>query len=67
MVGVITAVLVGSEAGLAVIEAFDAPAVSLAVGGVVAVAAVTGLMTYQRGVWARAAEDPITPHDAPDA
>jgi hypothetical protein len=67
MVGVITAVLVGSEAGLAVIAAFDTPAASFGAGGVVAVAAVIGVMTYQRGVWARAAEDPITPYDRPDA
>jgi hypothetical protein len=60
-------VLVGSEAGLAVIEAFDAPAASLAVGGVVALAVVIGLMTYQRGVWARAAEDPITSDHVPKA
>jgi hypothetical protein len=24
-------------------------------------------MTYQRGVWARAAEDPLTPYDFPNA
>jgi hypothetical protein len=28
---------------------------------------VIGLMTYQRGVWARAAEDPITADDVPKA
>lgn len=67
MVGVITAVLAGSEAGLAVIAAFDVPAASLAAGGVVALAAVAGLMTYQRGVWERAAEEPITVNDVPDA
>jgi hypothetical protein len=65
-VGVITAVLVGSEAGLAVIEAFDAPAASFAAGGVVALAVVIGLMKYQRGVWERAAEEPITVDDVPD-
>jgi hypothetical protein len=67
MVGVITAVLVGAEAGLAVIEAFDAPAASFAAGGVVALAVVIGLMNYQRGVWARAAEDPITVDDVPNS
>jgi hypothetical protein len=67
MVGVITAVLVGSEAGLAVIEVFDAPAASLAAGGVIALAVVIGLMTYQRGVWARAAEDPISVGDVPSS
>jgi hypothetical protein len=67
MVGVITAVLAGSEAGLAVIAAFDVPAASLAAGGVVALAAVAGLMTYQRGVWERAAGEPITVNDVPDA
>ena len=67
MVGVITAVLVGAEAGLAVIEAFDAPAASLATGGVVALAVVVGLMAYQRRVWARAAEEPITTDEVPDA
>jgi hypothetical protein len=67
MVGVITAVLVGAEAGLAVIEAFDAPAASFAAGGVIALVVLIGLMMYQRRVWARAAEDPITPYDFPDA
>jgi hypothetical protein len=67
MVGVITAVLAGSEAGLGVIAAFDAPAASFAAGGMVALAAVVGLMTYQRTVWARAAEEPITPDDFPNA
>jgi hypothetical protein len=67
MVGVITAVLAGSEAGLAVIAAFDAPAASFAAGGVVALAAVVGLMMYQRTVWARAAEEPITMDDVPNS
>ena len=67
MVAVITSVLAGSEAGLGVIAAFDVPVASFAAGGVVALAAVIGLMTYQRGVWARAAEDPITPYDFPNA
>jgi hypothetical protein len=62
MMGVITAVLTGSEAGLAVIAAFDAPAASFAVGGVVALAVLIAMMRYQRGVWARA----ITLYDFPD-
>jgi hypothetical protein len=62
MMGVITAVLTGSEAGLAVIAAFDAPATSFAVGGVVALAVLIAMMRYQRGVWARA----ITLYDFPD-
>jgi hypothetical protein len=67
MVGVITAVLAGAEAGLAVISAFDAPVASFGAGGVVALAVVIGLMAYQRRVWARAAEEPITADDVPDA
>jgi hypothetical protein len=62
MMGVITAVLAGSEVGLAVIAAFDAPAASFAVGGVVALAVLVAMMTYQRGMWARA----ITKYDFTD-
>jgi hypothetical protein len=60
-------VLVGSEAGLAVISAFDAPAASFAAGGVVALSTVTAMMKYQYGTWVRAAEEPITADDVPDA
>jgi hypothetical protein len=60
MVAVITAVLVGSEIGVAVVAAFDAPVVGLAVGGVGALASLIILMRYQRNVWARAAAIPIT-------
>jgi hypothetical protein len=60
MVGVVTAVLVGSEAGLAVIAAFDAPAASFVTGGVAALGVLLAMMKFQRGVWARAAADPIT-------
>jgi hypothetical protein len=67
MTAVITAVLAGSEAGLAVITAVDAPAASFAAGGVVAAAVLTGLIRYQMGAWARSAEEPITPDDVLDA
>jgi hypothetical protein len=65
MVGVITAVLAGSEGGLAVAAAFDAPAAALATGCVVALAVLFGLMTYQRHAWARAMAAPIAEDEAP--
>jgi hypothetical protein len=65
MVGVITAVLTGSEGGLAVAAAFDAPAVALASGCVVALAVLFGLMRYQARVWARAMTAPIAQDEAP--
>ena len=65
MVGVITAVLAGSEGGLAVAAAFDAPAAALATGCVVALAVLFGLMRYQRHAWARAMAAPIAEDEAP--
>src|SRR5207244_3573072 len=47
MVGVITAVLVGSEASLAVSAAFDVPAVALALGAVIGLALLFALIRYQ--------------------
>jgi hypothetical protein len=66
MVGVITAVLAGAEAGLAVISAFDAPVVSFAAGGVVALGALVAMMKYIGSAWSRGAADPINPYDFPD-
>jgi hypothetical protein len=60
MIAVITAVLAGAEAGVAVLAAFDAPAVAIATGCLVALGAVFGMMVYQRKVWAAAAGAPIT-------
>jgi hypothetical protein len=60
MVAVITAVLAGSEVGLGVAAAFDAPAAALASGCVVALGAGFALMRHQRHEWARAAAEPIT-------
>jgi hypothetical protein len=60
MVGVITAVLVGSEAGLAVTAAFDVPAAALASGCVIGLAVLLALMRYQRKRWARAMTMPIS-------
>ena len=65
MVGVITAVLAGSEGGLAVAAAFDAPAAALATGCVVALAVLFALMRYQRHGWARAMAAPIAEDEAP--
>jgi hypothetical protein len=64
MVGVITAVLVGSEAGLAVTAAFDAPAAALASGCVIGLAVLLALMRYQRRIWARAISTPISEEEA---
>jgi hypothetical protein len=60
MVGVITAVLVGSEAGLAVTAAFDVPAAALVSGCVIGLAVLLALMRYQRRRWARAMSMPIS-------
>jgi hypothetical protein len=67
MVAVITAVLAGSEVGLAVIAAFDAPAATFAAGGVAALGALVAMLKYEHDFWARAAEEPITMDDVPDA
>lgn len=64
MVGVITAVLAGSEGGLAVAAAFDAPAAALASGCVVALAVLFGLVRYERLEWARAITAPIADDEA---
>lgn len=54
MVGVITAVLAGSAAGLLAAVVFDHSLVAaLVTGVVVAGAALVGLMRYQRSAWAR--------------
>jgi hypothetical protein len=66
MVAVITAVLVGAEAGLAVIWALDAPAASFAAGGVVALGALFAMMKYIGSAWRRAAAERINPYDSPD-
>ncbi len=55
MVGVITAVLAGSAAALSAAVASDQSlAAALVAGAVVAVAALVGLMRYQRSAWDRA-------------
>ena len=66
MVAVITAVLAGSEVGLAVIAAFDAPAATFAAGSVAALGALVAMLKYEHDVWARAAEEPITMDDVPN-
>ena len=64
MVGVITAVLAGSEVGLAVATAFDAPAAALASGSVFALVVLLALMRYQLHMWARAMGAPNGEDDA---
>ena len=61
MVAVITAVLAGSAAGLLAAVASDhsLPA-ALVAGGVVAVAALGALMSYQRSAWEDAASAPVS-------
>ena len=54
MVAVITAVLAGSEVGLAVVVAFDAPVAALAAGCVGALVSLVVLMRYQHHTWQRA-------------
>jgi hypothetical protein len=65
MVGVITAVLAGSETGLGVSAAFDAPAAAVASGCMIALAVLFALMQYQRRAWARAVTQPITEEPVP--
>jgi hypothetical protein len=60
MVGVITAVLAGSEVGLGVVAAFDVPAVALAAGCVGALVVLVAIMRYQRHTWGRSEATPIT-------
>jgi hypothetical protein len=64
MVGVITAVLAGSEVSLAVATAFDAPAAALASGSVFGLVVLLALMQYQLHMWARAMGAPIGEDDA---
>jgi hypothetical protein len=59
MVGVITAVLAGSEVALAVATAFDAPAAALTSGSVFGLVVLLALMRYQLHMWARAMGAPI--------
>jgi hypothetical protein len=61
MVGVITAVLGGSTAGLIAAVASDhSLAAALISGAVVAVAALVALMRFQLSAWKRAASTPLT-------
>jgi hypothetical protein len=60
MVGVITAVLAGSEASLAVSAAFDVPAVALALGAVIGFALLFALIRYQHRAVANAMAAPVT-------
>ena len=61
MVGVITAVLAGSAAGLLTAIASDHSLVgALVAGGAVTIAVLSGLLRYQRSAWARAAATPLT-------
>jgi hypothetical protein len=61
MVGVITAVLGGSTAGLiAAIASDHSLAAALISGAVVAVGALVALMRFQRSAWKRAASTPLT-------
>ena len=66
MVAVITAVLVGAEAGLAVIWAFDAPVASFAAGGIIALGSLFAMMKYIGSAWHEAAAERINPYDFPD-
>jgi hypothetical protein len=60
MVGVITAVLAGSTAGLVAIVASDhSLAAALIAGAVVALAALVALMRFQRSAWERATTMPL--------
>jgi hypothetical protein len=60
MVGVITAVLAGSTAGLtAAVASDDSLAAALVAGAVVAITALVALMRFQRSVWKRAATTPL--------
>ena len=66
MVGVITAVLAGSEVGLALAAAVDAPAGALTAGCAGAIVVLLVLMRFQRRIWARAESAPITEYGAPN-
>src|SRR6266511_4922240 len=60
MVGVVTAVLAGSAAGLLAAVVFDHLLVAaLVAGAVVAAAALVGLMHYQRSAWLRISTAPL--------
>ena len=59
MVGVVTAVLVGSAAGLiAAVAAGHSGVAGFATGGVVAVAAVVAVMRVQRSAWRQIRQHP---------
>src|SRR5947209_11657691 len=61
MVALITAVLAGSATGvLAAVASDHSLAAAIVAGAVVALAALTGLMRYQRSVWGRAASAPLS-------
>ncbi len=60
MVGMVTAVLAGSAAGLlAAVVSGHSLVAALATGVLVAVAALAGLMRYQRSAWARVSTAPL--------
>ena len=64
MVGVVTAVLAGSAAGLlAAIAADHSLAAALAAGAVVAVAALAWLLDHQRSAWTQARAAPLFPDE----
>jgi hypothetical protein len=61
MVAVITAVLAGSAAGLLAAVAFGHSLVAAPVAGVVAAAALIGLMRYQNSAWIRGSRTSLAP------
>ena len=64
MVGVITAVLAGSTAGLlAAVAANHSLVAALMAGAVVAVAVLVGLMRYQRSAWEQVSTAPLFTDD----
>lgn len=61
MIGVITAVLAGSTAGLVAVLVLDHSLVgALVAGAMIAVAALVALMRFQRSAWKQAATTPLT-------
>ena len=63
MVGVITAVLAGSTAGLTAAVASDHSLAAALTSAVVALAVLVALMRFQRSVWKRAATTPLIVDD----
>jgi hypothetical protein len=61
MVAVITAVLAGSAGGLLAAVAFGHSLVAALVAGVVAAAALIGLMRYQNSAWIRGSRTSLAP------